>query len=1039
MNKTGRTLFLSTLIGGSVLLASAQVAFADANDRMNFNSFRDQNPELDRHAARKMFRAERRNEDRAVNPAQFLNNAQVFGRGGQARFGAETTSKFRQADRFNQEQIRRNTFQSTDAGRDIRVNNGVNLDLTSNTRNIVLGNGLFGTSSSVVITVGGQTRTVSAGEQVTASEYVAVKQALTGDGQTVIIDVNGAAIGGQVDLGQLTADNDVMRASNLVVSANVTTSGDFGKRSDFRLLGDLSNFGTVHATSTSANVRSGAIRAENIANHSSGLITSDVNLTLDAAATLSNEGTISSSQGLTLSAGQAVNNRGTVTAAGDVNFNAPTVNNAGRVQSTNGNINLNGSETAALLVNNYGGTLKALDGAINLRNTAYSGTYESLILGGDLFSRDVNLNSGQGLASVHVQKLTGLVHESGLAAHVSAATDTLNIGNVCLTGDPTFYNTLGGINITGNVLVGEALTLVATGDITSNDGAITVQAGTDAQGFNITFIAGAAFTASGGGDSPTIPPGNGAGTVTLSGKASSTGGSIILGSGTQVIARSTEVVVGGNDAGGDILFAAFAGKGDGSGRIDISEAGLYSGGRSLGSNGDIKLVAGAKSGTGVITGIIDTTGGAPALDQGNIKVYNKQPGTSIKKEPVVYDPTGARTSTAEIVQTGKLTKSSTEVRNIAGEGTESASEILFDAGANLLINGDILAVGGINLRAPNGNIFMDPNSISVADVTSTDGLIELFSSKGTIGTDANPIRINTENFSAETAKGPLINIESTGTGQVFVDFLVAKGTARVTSPVGILNFVEPIEATNIELDVFDINGIFALGESNKGGNLSITITDPLAIPANGTLNKAENVYLNFASGIGTSGNPIVIDNAKEVTLVGPSVYVTQNSKKATVYSITAEDEVSIGAANSMIINGASVSNGSFDANVGTGTITVDGDIITRDGVSLVSGNAKSKIVVSAGVNIATTTTAVGDGNIIFSIGANAPTPAPGPFDNIQINENGGSVVVQGAGIAGKAPLNSLSANGGILLINNGAKSAKNILLEGDVEITAQPD
>ncbi|MBX9666039.1 MAG: hypothetical protein K2X93_00415 [Candidatus Obscuribacterales bacterium] len=118
----------------------------------------------------------------------------------------------------------------------VRLNSGVNLDLSSADRNITLGEKLFDNVGSVVINVGGDTRIVEAGSQVSAAEYVAVKQVLAG-GQQIIVDGAGRANGGRVDLTAITGAGDRMRASNLVIPQNVTTYGDFSLFSEFRLTG----------------------------------------------------------------------------------------------------------------------------------------------------------------------------------------------------------------------------------------------------------------------------------------------------------------------------------------------------------------------------------------------------------------------------------------------------------------------------------------------------------------------------------------------------------------------------------------------------------------------------------------------------------------------------------------------------------------------------------------------------------------------------------------------------------------------------------
>src|SRR5262249_12037556 len=128
----------------------------------------------------------------------------------------------------------------------------------------------------------------------------------------------------------------------------------------------------------------------------------------------------------------------------------------------------------------------------------YDGTSDTYVGGGDLLSNQLNVNAGQGTANVYVNQLTGVVNETGNAAHVAASTGTLNIGNVCLAGDPTIYNLDGDIAITGNIDSFERLVLVASGNITAADG-VTIHAGNGTRGFGIEMIAGASFVLTGGG------------------------------------------------------------------------------------------------------------------------------------------------------------------------------------------------------------------------------------------------------------------------------------------------------------------------------------------------------------------------------------------------------------------------------------------------------------------------------------------------------------------------------------------------------------
>lgn len=397
-------------IAGTLLLASTSMAHA--KDGVNFREFRQQNPDIQRREAREMFQQLRgENYTRTNASVPTISIPQLMpatSPGANAAFGSASI----------QTRTLSHSKQLVESGRMIRLERGIDLDLTSNARNITLGSDLFEGQSSIQIKIGNDTKTLSAGSQVSAAEYVAVKQVIESGSQQLVLEKTGRATGGTVDLGALTQDNDVMRASNLVVAKDVTTYGDFGNRSDFRLLGDLDNYGTIHTDSSSKSVRSGTIRAEDINNFSGANITSSVALTLDASGNLNNSGTISSQESLTLTAGGAVNNSGIVNAKGDVNITSASVNNRGSI-ATGANLNLNGASGFALTVNNSGGTLTA-GNAINVRDNSYADAFNSTISGGDLFSKQLNLNSGLGTVDVAVNALTGTVNQTGTAAHVLA-------------------------------------------------------------------------------------------------------------------------------------------------------------------------------------------------------------------------------------------------------------------------------------------------------------------------------------------------------------------------------------------------------------------------------------------------------------------------------------------------------------------------------------------------------------------------------------------------------------------------------------------
>ncbi len=223
-------------------------------------------------------------------------------------------------------------------------------------------------------------------------------------------------------------------------------------------------------------------------------------------------------------------------------------------------------------VNNLNGNISALNGDINVRSADYDAPFNTTVTGGDLLSKEVNAYTGGGTTDVFVNELTGVVNISGSAAHVSADTSDLIIGNQCLVGDPTYFNT-GNIVLGGNIIVGEALAIIAGGNITTTQTTgLTIRARSGSNdGLDINIIAGANVTGAGTQTPPSlpaqgaVPTGNSSLDVTFTG-ASATGGNIdfsAITSGGSIIDASG---LNAGSKGGNITLAAFA-NGAGTGRV----------------------------------------------------------------------------------------------------------------------------------------------------------------------------------------------------------------------------------------------------------------------------------------------------------------------------------------------------------------------------------------------------------------------------------------------------------------------------------------
>ena len=710
--------YASVLLAGTVMVSCA--GEAQAGQWEHWREFRQMNPGISGHALRALYRDKydvttggKNNQNPPMNMLPIYATPEVS----QVQTVPSLDSN---ANNLVRKLSNTRSIQIID-GKAVGMGSGADIDLGSSAQNIRLGNKLFNGADSVQIKVGDATKTLTVGSQVTAAEYVAAKQVLAGQGQKLELNGSGAAVGGAVDFASITFKNDRLKIDDLTIPTNVTAYGDFSKNSIFSVSGNLVNAGSVYAFSSGQHVRRSTFSADNVVNEAGGLITTDlptvystasiangsnaVDLNIRGNDTVSNLGTISSSGDLNISAGSLVENGAgaQLLARGDVSISAPKIDNRGLIHSLNGDVTLDGVFNGELTVANEGGTVIAREGAINIRNSGYAGTYNTYVTGGDFFSKEVNVNAGRGSAEIDVDEMTGTLNQKGYASHVATDTSTLSLGNICLTGDPTYSNN-GNISIDGNVVVGEALTIIAAGDITNSTGA-TLTANNSTQGFDVTIIAGAQIT-SGGGTDTNLPTSSLGTSTTISGNASVTGGNIVFGVNGALNINTRSGGKTGN--GGDVLLAAFR-NGSANGNITYTAGSITTGGKGSGSvNGDVAFIAGASTGTNAIANV-DTTGGETG---GSITFNSAQPTSGAS---IIYGANGS------IIAGSQLTA-----------GTAVGTP------APLVVQGNLKAQDSISLTLTNGNLSWLPDSkFSITTLDANNGSVSL---------DANNIDVGNGNF-----------------------------------------------------------------------------------------------------------------------------------------------------------------------------------------------------------------------------------------------------------------------------------------------------
>jgi hypothetical protein len=395
----------------------------------------------------------------------------------------------------------------------------------------------------------------------------------------------------------------------LTVAAGASQVLDLSTTPILNLTGDLKNHGILYVISTNPLVSNVTLQAQNIFNSSSATITTvlpaaglagfsnaihNLSLTLIAVQNIVNRGTIMSANNLTAMAGGTIKNLpvsilgatpAIMQATSNLNVAAANIVNHGLMSSLMAtlnianpsvytatvqqtlNTNIAGALSQNINVDNTTGIMQALKESINIGGAELGADAVLSLTGGSIAAREINLNAGAGSLLSNLDSATGTVNVSAGSAQFGTDSSDLVLGNLCLTGDPVFYNN-GPITIGGDISVGDSLAILSAGSITANSQVTVRTTDISGQAHNVYMVAGASLTAF--GDAPTSPtvgpfgPGSGTGspltgsqTVTINGPG--VGGLINL-DGSTINVKSTGA---GNMLGGSVTLVAYGGSGTG--------------------------------------------------------------------------------------------------------------------------------------------------------------------------------------------------------------------------------------------------------------------------------------------------------------------------------------------------------------------------------------------------------------------------------------------------------------------------------------------
>ena len=966
----------------------------------------------------------------------------------------------------------------------------VNLNLNSTHANISAPN-YAGTN----ISIGASAHKITSSTLLTPAEYLAVNQVVTTGTQSLILGALGNAIGGSVTLN--TSLNQIMQ--DFSIPHNVRTILNFTSSSDFNLNGTLQNSGSLYAVSSNSSFKTANINAQNIINQPGATISTvlpaggfsglsnlnpNLSLTLTATNSILNQGQISSAANLTLRSATLVSSSAglasttaQITAAENVSLysSSGVVTNSGLISSTSGSVSLNTAAGNDLVVHNYGGTIQALSGAINLRDASYVGSSNITVNGGNLLANQINLNAGAGAANMVVDNVQGTVNVTAAENHIVAATNNLVLGNINVSGDPSFYNTAtnGDITIAGDLTFGgQDLAIVAEENVVTSAVAAVNTSSSSGRGGDITIIAGANVTASGTALAQVQPVSGYTGdaniTLTISGASSSGGYIDLTGAGSAPISSFNSSSTAGR--GGNVTLAAFYGSNTTSGVVTLpTNVTITTGGAGNNpayTNGNVLIIAGAQSGNAVTVGPINTSntfGPSASTQTGSVDIVLSQPALSNNASMVISGVVGVNTG-----------------------GTVTSGALI---GSNSSSSTAAVSVGNISIQSEAGFSISTPQALNIGSLTSNAGGV-IAAGYGITGTGA--VNITTAQpsglskqlqidagsqlsyscaYCSSTTPGVALSISTTQQGGN-IDFSASPSFVINTTPtatnanggnVSLISFANGTAGGSILLP--SVGGITTSGSGNGiGGNIWLlagqqTTGGTANITAGPLTGNQINIFT--AQPVMSLGSSVTLDDRGQPTMILGSNYVAQtegsfvpgqlNYASTGISNVTLNGSVNFATrfnvyANGIITAASAATNiaGSNSSTNGSGgnlymsgsAISIAGSISTNGNGSGYAGNISLNAMLPSGStntsgnlsvqgNISATSSTGSGGSISLAAANGSVTAAQSGSINASGGVSGGNVtVISTAGITlGSITTSASTGAAGTVIATTGAPTA----------------
>ncbi|MFS8116159.1 filamentous hemagglutinin N-terminal domain-containing protein, partial [Rhizobium jaguaris] len=692
----------------------------------------------------------------------------------------------------------------------------------------------------------------------------------------------------------------------------------------------------------------------------------------------------------------------TITAHGAVGINAAgTTTASGRVDVSgqllaSGAVSINGQGIQATTIAS-GVDFAATDAAGGNIALGSSGTLD-LTAGAGTIAVGTLLSAGDLTAQAALLQSSNLTsHGSvGIDGGVDVASQLLGAGTITINGNANGVSAdllASGVDFAATKAAGGNIVLTQAGDLTINEGAGTIQAG--------TILAAGAIDAV--GQTITADTITGHKDITLAGASSTTGSGRVditdqvLGAGNVDITGSSiaaGAIVSGVDiaatdaAGGRIALGRAAA---GTGNLTLTASGALSAGTLL-SSGDLNASAATITADDISAHGDMTLGGAISvtnqiLGAGNISITGQNLSAQTLVAGINFDATNAAGGNIVLGQAGDL--------SVSTNGASTASTIQA-AGAI-----------GVNAASITADAITGHKDITLSGATDVSGRVlggndvNISGSSITAGTVVSGV-----DFAATAAGGGNIALTSSGdltlasTGDIDAGTLLSAGDLSAAGSV--------VTADNVT----------AHGDIMLGG--AISVTDQILGSGNVSITGQSLSAQTLVSGIdfdatNTAGGNIVLGQSGDL-LVSVSGAAAASTTQA---------------AGAMDVSAASITadaiTGHQDISL-SGATTVNGQILGGSDINISGSSIKAGTIVS-GVDFAAT--AASGGGIVLASGGDLTLASTG-------NINGGTLLSAGdLGASGvTVAANTVTAHGDVML--GGAITVSGqILGSGNVSITGQ--